>query len=293
MRATIVDIGSNSIRAMKAERTSGGFSFFNKEIFTTRLAEGLLQTGRLSAHRMEQSLDILRRIQARAEAEDYPLYAYATSAVRDAANRSDFLEPAFDIIGRQVDVLSGIQEADFAYLGAANGSGGLVDIGGGSSQIIMPGYHRSFPFGCVRAKDAAQCADSFSALQKALLPSLKECIPLPAPPAALSWTGVGGTATTLAAVALKLSAYDHDRVNGHMLFRTKISEVLNEIAALGNARADHQLLKERHDIVLQGGAILLYIMDGLAIESLRVSDADGLEGYAMHIFEDALRLTDF
>jgi len=286
VKAIIVDIGSNSIRAMKAERITGGFSFFDKEVFTTRLAEGLLQTGRLSERRMEQALNILRRIQAQAVNEGCPLYAYATSAIRDAVNRSEFLEPAHVIIGRQIDVLSGEQEARFAYLGTTNGSGGLIDIGGGSSQIIMPGYRRSFPFGCVRARDAVQCADNFDALQAALLPFMQKWIPLPPMPTALPWTGVGGTVTTLAAVALRLSAYDHTLITGHTLSQEEIRGVLNEIAAMGKPRAGHPLLRERHDIILHGGAILLYIMNGLCIERFRVSDRDGLEGYAMEVLQD-------
>lgn len=287
MKACIVDIGSNSIRSMKAERAPGGFSFFDKEVFIARLAEGLLQTGRLSQRRMAQALDILRRIQAKASVDGCPIYAYATSAVRDAANSATFLAPAQDIIGRAVDVLSGDQEASFAYQGATNGSGGLIDIGGGSSQIIMPGYLSSFPFGCVRAKDAVCSQDDFDVLQAALMPALRECIPLPATPAAMPWTGIGGTATTLAAVSLNLCVYDPCRVSGHSLARTEIRNLLNGIAVMGSARAEHPLLRERHDIILQGGAILLYIMDGLSIGQLRISDADGLEGYAMYVLDGA------
>lgn len=287
MKAIIVDIGSNSIRAMKAERAAGRFSFFDKEVFTARLAEGLLETGRLSEQRIMGALDILRRIQARAKTEGCPLYAYATSAIRDAENSEEFLEPAFTIIGRRVDVLSGKAEASYAYRGAADCIGGLIDIGGGSSQVIMPGYSNSFPFGCVRAKDAAQSTSSFDALQAALRPALKAYMPLPAPPAAMPWTGIGGTVTTLAAVSLGLSRYDRNKVSGHTLTYSEITSLLSQIASMGKARAVHPLLKERHDILLQGGAILLYIMAGLAIERFRVSDADGLEGYAMQVLTGA------
>lgn len=282
MKALIVDIGSNSIRAMEVEYANARFGFFDKRVYTTRLAEGLLQTGRLSGSRMEQSLERLCALSREASAAGIPLLAYATSAVRDAINREEFLRAAMRIAACRIDVLSGEQEARLAFLGATGGEGGLIDIGGGSTQIVTGQIAQSCPLGCVRAKDACANADvhDLDAVCRTLAPLLKKRILAPAIPS-LGWTGVGGTITTLAAFSLGLTAYDRSRVQSCILSRAGAESALRAIAALGPFRGRHPLLSERHDVILPGGAILLYLMDSLSISDMRVSDADGMEGYAM------------
>ena len=286
MRGLFVDIGSNSIRSMKAEYVINEFSFFDKHIYTTRLAEGILRTGNLSLDRVFDSLSILKQIKLFAKEENISIYAYATSAIRDAKNSTTFLVPACDILSTNIDVLSGEQEARYAFLGATNGKGSLIDIGGGSTQVITKDYAASFPFGCVRAKDACRNASfvqsSFHKIYDTLWPLLIEHIPVPLL-TETSWTGVGGTITTLAAFALGLPKYDSSRVDGCLLSFTAAKNALETIADMGKASAMHHLLSMRHDVILQGGAILLYLMEHLSIDHLHISDADGLEGYAMHI----------
>lgn len=54
--------------------------------------------------------------------------------------------------------------------------------------------------------------------------------------------------------------------------------------AMGDtARAQHPLLAERHDVIVEGALILLYIMRGMGIRELHVSDADGMEGYRAYL----------
>ncbi|MDO4573478.1 MAG: hypothetical protein Q4C13_08915, partial [Clostridia bacterium] len=212
----IVDIGSNSIRAMKAERAAGAPGFFPKQLFTTRLADGLLLTGRLQPEPIARSLEALKSIRAFAEQEGLRIRAYATSAVRDAANREDFLIPAEALLGSPVDVLNGEREANYAYKGAAGGEGGLIDIGGGSTQIVTRDRAISCPIGCVRARDACPEQRDFDALRAGLLPLLDSLLPLPAFPA-MGWTGVGGTVTSLAALSLGLERYACAAVHGCVL----------------------------------------------------------------------------
>lgn len=77
-KAAVIDIGSNSIRYME----EGG----SKQLLTTRLAEGLVNTGKLSEAAIIRSLRVIGTFAAQAKAQGLFVYAYATSAVRDAAN---------------------------------------------------------------------------------------------------------------------------------------------------------------------------------------------------------------
>lgn len=206
-RAAVIDIGSNSIRYMEAVRTGHGLRFSKKQVYTTRLAEGLPATGALSEGRMTQSLEVLCTLAAQARASGLPAFAYATSAVRDAANRDLFVRCAAACTGIPVRVLSGAEEAAFAREGACGaGAGGLIDIGGGSTQIVTQAYRSSWPLGCVRLKEL--CAGATLAdIRKKALPLLERTI-APPPLSAPCWTAVGGTATTLAALSLGLTEYD-------------------------------------------------------------------------------------
>ena len=282
-RAALIDIGSNSIRTMTAELEAGRLVCSEKTVYTTRLAEGLLQTGLLSDARMEQSLAVIRAFAKEPLARKIPVFAYATSAVRDAGNREAFCAAVRACIGDRLAVLSGEQEARYAFLAATGGRGGMLDIGGGSTQAVTPLIARSFPLGCVRARDL--CPQNVLAdIRPAVNARLDAIADLRGIHAA-HWTGVGGSITTLAALAAECTTYDRNRVNGFMLLPDALAKLLARLEQLGEARAKLPLLAKRHDVILQGGAILLYFMERLDIAALRVSDADGLEGYAMHLFK--------
>ena len=104
----IIDIGSNSIRYLGKNP--------EKQLATTRLAEGLITTGMLSEAAMERSIAAIACFVQKAHAEGLTPYAYATSAVRDAHNRTEFLARVKRACGICIDVLSGEREAQYARL---------------------------------------------------------------------------------------------------------------------------------------------------------------------------------
>ncbi len=285
-----LDIGSNSIRTMTVTLVEGRLHFSNKSVHTTRLAEGLLHTGRLSKDAMARSLAVIADFTLALAKENAPVYAYATSAVRDANNRDDFLSSIekLDCAPIGVEVLTGEQEARYAFKAAANGMGGMLDIGGGSSQVVTEKAAYSFPMGCVRARDLCP-VPSLNQIRPRLDAALDGLLSAKGLDHALPhesyWTGVGGTITTLAALLAGLETYDKETVSNTVVEPLPLTSLLFRLEALGDERATLPLLKKRHDVILQGGAIVLYFMERLQIKALRVSDADGLEGYAMHIFE--------
>ena len=279
----ILDIGSNSIRTMTAANTDGVFTCSDKRVFTTRLAEGLLASGALSEARMAQSMEVIRAFAREMASVGAPCYAYATSAVRDAKNRDTFVSQVRAIIGDRIAVLSGEQEARYAFRAATAGvGGGMIDIGGGSTQLVCEAEAVSVPFGCVRAKDVCP-SGRLDEVRAALTPVLTQAFSgIPRFPVS-RWSGVGGTITTLAAYCLNAAAYDKRAVSGAQISCPSFEHALRSLDALGGERASVPLLKRRHDVILQGGAILLFLMEMLAIDTLRISDADGMEGYAAHL----------
>ncbi len=283
IKAAIVDIGSNSLRYMEGVCDKGAVSSDIKLLVTTRLAEGLISTGRLKHENMLNSIEVLSEFKDRASKNGLQVYAYATSAVRDAENGREFIDLARNSTGIDIDLLSGGREAEYSYIGAAGGRGGLIDIGGGSFQIASGTYRASYPMGCVRAKDfvLAKTADrSFLTQRRALELKLYELAGRPSQKMD-TWTGVGGSITTIGALSAGLTEYDSNIVNDTVLTKEGVEAMISGLEAMGECRAAHPLLAQRHDVILYGAVILAFLIDLLDINSINVSDRDGMEGYLM------------
>ena len=131
--AAVIDMGSNSVRLLLVQ--SGRTEQF---LETTRLGKGV-EARRLQKEPMERTVQAVERFCALARSRGIErIHAFATSAVRDAENRGELLALLRERCGLAVDVLSGEEEADLAYLGAADGARALVlDIGGGSTELVF------------------------------------------------------------------------------------------------------------------------------------------------------------
>ena len=284
MKAAIVDIGRNSLRYMEGVCNGDTICPDIKLLVTTRLAEGLVHTGRLKHENMLNSIDVLSEFKARASKNGLPIYAYATSAVRDAENGCEFIDMARESTGIGIDLLSGEREAEYSYIGATGGRGGLIDIGGGSFQIAAGPDRASYPMGCVRAKDfvLTQTADTgFLPQRRALELKLNELAATYLSKKEDTWTGVGGSITTIGALSAGLTEYDSNIVNSTVLTKDSVEAIISIIEAMGERRAAHPLLAQRHDVILYGAVILAFVIDILDINSIAVSDRDGMEGYLM------------
>ena len=277
-RYAIIDIGSNSIRFRRPDER-------NKLVVTTRLGEGIAENGMLREANMDRSIKVVRAMAANARHMGFVPAAYATSAVRDAKNQSEFVNRVFEACGVRVDVLSGEREAEYAFRAAAEPNGGLIDIGGASFQLVAEGFRMSFPMGCVRGRDIAQskanvrsCDECWQKQQSIIRDEVAGLLRLPRIRID-SWVGVGGTITSLAAVKLRLETFDIERVDSTRLTHDDIIDLIDELSGLGERRRLDPMLKARHDVILYGAAILEAVMDGANIPEVSVSTRDGMEGY--------------
>lgn len=301
MKLLIFDIGSNSVRTLRITQEAAlPAQFSGKRVYTTRLAEGLAETGALSQARMLQSLLVIRSLHSEHTAQGFSSFAYATSAVRDASNGRAFIDSVEEIIGSgHARILSGEEEAAFAQQGAdPDGGRTIVDIGGGSTQVVRPGSRESWPIGCVRAKDLAPY-DDLASITEALYPILSGLFGPPEldarpdrpvlsgekTPAQDQLLGVGGTITTLALLCEGKDTFmpwqGEKRIE---LFALRA--VLNVLDGMGDSeRANVPLLKDRHDVILHGGVILQYLLERLHSPRIAATLSDGLDGYALHLLK--------
>lgn len=299
MKLLIFDIGSNSVRTLRVTQDAGSLpQFSGKHVYTTRLAEGLAESGELSQARMLQSLLVIRSLHSEHATQGFSSFAYATSAVRDARNGKTFIRSVEEIIGSgHARILSGAEEAEFAQQGADPIGGRIIiDIGGGSTQIVRPHSRESWPIGCVRAKDLAPF-EQLSSITDALYPILsglfgpadqnerrdKPSVQREHQIAPETLLGVGGTITTLALLCEGKDAFAPWQGTKRIeLFALRA--VLSALDGMGDAaRANIPLLKDRHDVILHGGIILQFLLERLQCPRIDATLSDGLDGYAFHL----------
>ncbi len=289
--AAIIDIGSNSIRYLDATLSSGRVFANEKLRKTTRLASGLDIEGRLSASSMTNTLQAIAQFASRAHEAEIPVFAYATSAMRDAKNGRCFASHITSETNVSVEILSGESEAQLALGGACGAAGAdidesyLIDIGGGSCQMVGTGFALSAPLGCIRAKELIGDFSSraFSEREEIVCSRLDALMRWPRIRMETCF-GVGGTITTLAAHTLGLCEYEPEKLNALTLSQWDVQNELMALDALtAQARKQEPLLKERYDVIIPGGLILLSIMKRMGIKALRPTDSDGMEGYFLHI----------
>jgi exopolyphosphatase/guanosine-5'-triphosphate,3'-diphosphate pyrophosphatase len=272
-----LDLGTNTTRLLVADVDDGRIDELHRETRITRLGEGVDARRRLlpvPIARVRNALSDYRRTAESLGAERTLLVA--TSAVRDAENGEAFLGEIEWSYGFVTQLLSGAQEAELTQRGVGELGAAtlLVDIGGGSTELVLGGFQTSLPMGSVRFTERhGEDVDASIQAARTLLPEL-------GPEDAV---GVAATITSLAALDLGLDEYDRARVHEHVLTREGARVQLERLAALAleERRRVPALDPDRAPVIVAGAAILLAVLDEYGLESIRVSEQDLLDGAAL------------
>jgi exopolyphosphatase/guanosine-5'-triphosphate,3'-diphosphate pyrophosphatase len=272
-----VDLGSNTTRLLVGRVEDGRVDELHREARITRLGEGVDSRRRLLPLPIARVRNVLTDYRRTAESlgADRTLLV-ATSAVRDAENGEAFLGEIEWSYGFATQLLSGDEEAQLTQRGVGELGAAtlLVDIGGGSTELVLDGFRTSLPLGSVRFTERhGEGVEASVEAARALLPELE-------PESAV---GVAATITTLAALDLGLDEYDRSRVDGHALTRDGARAQLERLAALPleERRQVPALEPERAPVIVAGAAILVAILDAYELDSIRVSERDLLDGAAL------------
>jgi exopolyphosphatase/guanosine-5'-triphosphate,3'-diphosphate pyrophosphatase len=272
-----VDLGTNTTRLLVGRVEDGSVEELHRETRITRLGEGVDARGRLlpvPIARVRNTLSDYRRTAESLGAERTLLVA--TSAVRDAENGEAFLGEIEWSYGFATRLLSGSEEAELMLRGLGRVEPGtlIVDIGGGSTELVLDEFQTSLPLGSVRFTERhGEDVAALEAAARELLPELE-------PAAAV---GVAGTITTLAALDLGLPEYDRTRVHGHRLTREGARAQLERLAALPleERRQVPALEPERAPVIVAGGAILVAILGAYGLDGIVASERGLLHGAAL------------
>ena len=291
MRA-IIDIGTNSVRLLMAEKDEKGeWKTLRKELRSTRLGEGMTDKATIGQGAKERTLSAVEEFTAMAKlegAED--IFAYGTSIMRDASNGEEFADEVTAASGVPVRILSGKEEAYYSYIGAAGTSGvitSVVDIGGGSTEICVGfgtdvGARHSFRLGCVRCSKQfdTTTARGRAELKKHCFTLFRETDLMESMRNVKRWIGVGGTVTSLASMLQELEVYDSLKVQDYVIHPEDVSKILEKLSKMSYDDKCHMkgLPPSRADIIVAGVVILDSLMEYFALSEITVSDRDLSEG---------------
>ena len=285
MRVAAIDLGTNTTRLLVADVADGRLDELHRETRITRLGEAVDARRRLlpvPLARVRNALADYRRTLETLGAERTLLVA--TSAVRDAENGEAFLGEIEWSYGFTARLVSGDEEAQLTRRGVKPPAGTLVlDIGGGSTELILDDEHVSLDVGSVRfterflhgdpptGRELDMCARAVGAVLEGWA--------RPVPQAAI---GVAGTVTTLAALDLGLERYDRERVDGHTLTRAGARRQLERLASLPVAarREVPALDPDRAPVIVAGAVVLVETLAHFRLDAIVVSERDILDGIA-------------
>src|SRR3989338_789127 len=305
MRWASIDIGTNTLRLLIADIDNKRLKpVFLKRIIT-RLGGGYTETAGIADKARERTIKALKLFSEKLkENRVEEVRAVATSVVRRAKNREEFLGGVREQTGLEVSTISGDEEARLSLRGVLSVIGHhnkrclVVDIGGGSTEFIAVADGKmagawSLEMGVVHLTEKYLKTDpptpyELNAMEneiKGVIANLKDLMSQSLPsafslePSAL-FIGTAGTITTLAAIDQGLEKYEPDKINNYILKYTAIKKIDNHLASLPLRQREEilSLEKGREDIIIPGAAIVLKAMEGFGFSSITVSDAGLLEG---------------
>ena len=289
MKKTIIDIGTNSVRMLIAEKKDGNeWETLDKRLNSTRLGEGMSDNAVIldsARKRTKTAVEEFIDISKKQNSEN--IFIYGTSIMRDAQNGKDFSDEIKKSTGIPVTVLSGKDEAYYSYIGASGNSSAVtavVDVGGGSTEICVGlgaevDCRYSFNLGCVRDS----CAFDMTTA-RGIGELKKHCFSLSKSADSIAsvkrWIAVGGTATSMASILLEMEIYDSEKIQGYILKQEDVQRLSKELSQMSYEErcALKGIPEERADIIVAGSVIIDSLMEYFALSEFIVSDKDLLEG---------------
>lgn len=280
MSVAAIDIGTNSVLLLVAERRGGELVALAERATITRLGQGVDAARALAPEAVERTLACLARYGEELRSLGVErVDAVGTSAMRDAAGGEAFIARARDLIGVTPRVISGPEEAELTYAGAltgldlpARGPRIVFDVGGGSTEIIVGDAGGtveravSLDVGSVRLTERHIRADPPTGAELEAVRADAQAALATVPAGPLSGTptlvGVAGTVTTLAALVRDVTPYDGARVHGARISGAEVVAITSRLAALPLAarRQLPALDPARADVIVAGSVLIEEIL---------------------------------
>lgn len=296
-RLAVCDLGSNSFRLVVfTSHPEAGWWKRTDEVYEpVRIGEGLAATGVLGDVPMERALatlDVFAHFCAASGLRPSEIDAVATSAIRDAQNAAAFLARARERTGMSIRVLSREEEARYGYVAAVNSTtladGRVLDLGGGSMQLVevegrLATRKASWPLGAVRMTERflpGPGPHGRKALEKLRAHVREELTREGWDGSGGRLVGIGGTVRNLAAATQRARGLPSLGVQGQLVDRGTLEELVERLAALPAAerRSVAGVKPGRSDLILAGAVVVQTVLETGGCAALEATEAGLREG---------------
>lgn len=299
-----IDLGTNTARLLIGHLGEGRAI---KPVLVarriTRLGGGFTRRDGISHEASDRTVAAMKEFAEEIARHDVKnVRAVATSAVRDAVNRQEFCERIRNETGIELQVIDGEAEGLLTLRGVLAGIDSragdflVFDVGGGSTEYTLANgnavvYTESLPLGVVRLTEGKitcpamidKISRELNTLRKnldnrRLLPSLAKA----------TLVGTAGTATTLAAISLKMTHYDYRLVNNYVIGLEEIKSIYETLLPMTPEQrlAVPGMERGREDLIIAGILITVQTMETFGFTKLKISDYGLLEGILLDICEE-------
>jgi len=292
-----LDLGSNSFHLLIARFEEGKLEVIDRYKEMVRLADGLRDDGSLSKSAIARALDCLRRVSERlSSTPNTCLRVVGTNTLRTASNANSFLSRAEEILKSPINIISGLEEARLIYLGVGNdfsqaeGSRLVIDIGGGSTELIIgeqgrPKQLESLRMGCVSYGKQFFPGGYISAktFRKAVLSARERISPIGKRFNHHKWTVAVGASGTIRSIELILEGMG--LANNHTITADGLAvmaEAMCEFKHYDEIKLP-ELHPDRRPVLPGGLAILKALFQELGIDEMHVSNYALREGVILDL----------
>jgi exopolyphosphatase / guanosine-5'-triphosphate,3'-diphosphate pyrophosphatase len=300
-RLAVIDLGSNSFRLVVFAEGEGWWRRTDEIYEPVRIGQGLMATGMLGEEPIERALatlDVFDHFCRASGLGEHEIDAVATSAIREAENAAAFLARAREHVAFPIRVLSREAEARYGYLAAVNSTtlsdGCVLDLGGGSMQLVsvrdrLARESGSWQLGTVRMSE--RFLPPNGPAKRRQLGELREHVAeqlddagwvagLGEQPGGGRLVGIGGTVRNLAAAAQRAAGLPSNGVQGMVIEREQLDELIERLAALPAAeRASVPGVKPaRADLILAGAVVVAGALRAGGLQAIETTEAGLREG---------------
>lgn len=309
-----IDAGTNSFHLLVTSVNSRGMlQIITREREAVRLGSSGSDMKLLTPEAMERGLKTISNFAKIARSHKAEIRAVATSAVREANNKHEFIEKVLNETGVEIEIVSGAEEARLIYIGAIHAlpiidkKALVIDIGGGSTETIvgMDGninYINSVKLGAIRLTtrffpdsnitfgQIEECRNFINGEWAPTLSKIKE-------QEVTHFIGTSGTIQNLAMISLAMrNEVIPDILNGLTVSREHITKAINEVVSAKTLKERGKIPgidPTRTDIIVGGALILEKAIKELNIEKITISAFALREGIVFDTVQKQQAITEY
>jgi len=292
-KISVIDLGSNSVKLVNFKiNYDNSYQAYQQETVTVKLAEGLTQTDSLKEEPIRRTIEALKLFREIINVQSIRhVLPVATSAVRDAANRTEFLDRVYSETGFRFRVLSEEEEALYSYAGTIRSlripTVLFFDLGGGSLEMVYADQYQikkiiSLPLGALRL--TLNFADESGKISGRNYEKMKSYIDKYLPErqslkidSSCVLVGVGGTLRSIAKYNQEITKYPLNKIHSYRMSAKSVRVINERFSTLKPTKIAKitSISSNRADTITAGACLIDMLMQKLGFNEVIVS-AQGL-----------------